>query len=418
MLIEPKTFASSCSCGRRHALFTQTIVVESGCLQSLDSYAQKAGLTGVRAAIYDTNTYNAKGLIRPRADQEIVLDAANLHATEHAVDKVLSLVRCPDVLIAVGSGTVHDIVRYCAAKLKIPFISVPTAASVDGFASTVAAMTWHGYKLTFPAVAPIIILADLDIISKAPFYLTVSGVGDMLGKHISLAEWRIAHLLTGEYYCEYIASLTKKAVDSVQESCPNLKKGDSSAYEQLTYGLILSGLAMQLAGNSRPASGAEHHISHCWELAVINKPSPALHGEKVAVGTLLCAGIYHKLEEINDISGMVKDTAPFDEGLVRANFGELAEDILKENDPDCMADITGTFLAENWQGVRKILFDVPSKAVLEKLLKDLGAKITAEDLELPGSIVAQTIELSPYVRNRLTLMRMGRLFKVPFSSFL
>ena len=127
-------------------------------------------------------------------------------------------------------------------------------------------MTWGGYKKTLPGVAPDIVLADVSVIKEAPLYLALSGVGDILGKYTALADWKIAHALTGEFFCPTIEGMTRDAVKAVYECCEKVGERDSHAMEQLTYALLLSGLAMQLMGNSRPASGAEHHISHLIEM--------------------------------------------------------------------------------------------------------------------------------------------------------
>ena len=174
------------------------------------------------------------------------------------------------VLIAFGSGTIHDLTRYTAFKLNIPFLSVPTAASVDGFASTVAAMTFKGFKVTIPAKAPLAIFADTAIISRAPRYLTAAGVGDLLAKFTALVDWKISHLLTGEYLCDKIVTITEEALQTLLNVIDDLALQKEEAFEPLMYGLILSGLGMQMIGNSRPASGAEHHLSHLWEMHVIN----------------------------------------------------------------------------------------------------------------------------------------------------
>lgn len=126
------------------------------------------------------------------------------------------------VMLAIGGGTVHDITRYCSTERGIPFISIPTAASCDGFCSNVAAMTWHGYKKTIPCQAPLLVVADLDVISAAPWRLTASGIGDMLGKFIALTDWRISHLLTGEKLCPVIYQIMEDAVDSIWTRCRDL----------------------------------------------------------------------------------------------------------------------------------------------------------------------------------------------------
>ena len=127
-------------------------------------------------------------------------------------------------------------------------------------------MTWYGFKKTLPAVAPEIVLADTEIIKNAPMELVRSGVGDIMAKYTALADWKMAHVLTNELLCEKIYSIMQDAADTVMQSVPGIARGEESAYADVTYALIMSGIAMQMMGNSRPASGAEHHISHMIEM--------------------------------------------------------------------------------------------------------------------------------------------------------
>lgn len=416
MTIDSKKYNGPCSCGRTHQMATKLAVIQAGCLKDFDRYLSDAGLTGKRAAIYDQNTYHAKNLIRPRADQEIILNPQNLHANEAATSAVLSRLD-PDVkvLIAVGSGTIHDTTRYCAKERGIPFVACPTAASVDGFCSTVSAMTWGGFKKTLPGVAPILVLADIDVIKEAPPALALSGVGDVLGKYTALADWKIAHALTGEFLCPEIEALTRQAVEEVHASCREIGSGSPAAFEQLTRGLLLSGLAMQMMGNSRPASGAEHHISHLIEMEPepLGVHSDALHGEKVGVGTALASGVYHQLAQIADIAPYAREYPPVTEAVIRSAYGDrLYEDIARENQNDCMNAVTPALLAEHWPEIREIIAQVPTREELEALYREIGAKTTLEDLGVDSALLPKLLGHSPLVRNRMTLMRIRRMLAV------
>lgn len=202
MIIDTREYGGVCLCGREHIMTTRSVVIESGCLLRLEEILEQSGIRGKRCAIYGENSYAATADRHPRAGQEIVLPAAGLHADERSTARVLELLDGDvEVILAVGSGTIHDIARYCARERGLRLVSCPTAASVDGFCSTVSAMTWHGYKKTVPAVAPEIVVADTEIIRNAPPELVKSGVGDILAKYTALADWKIANVLTGEYFC-------------------------------------------------------------------------------------------------------------------------------------------------------------------------------------------------------------------------
>ena len=148
---------------------------------------------------------------------ELIVFPAGSHATEQAADDCISRIKSDELcgLIACGSGSVHDIARYSAHDRKIPFVSFPTAASVDGFASGVAAMTWHGRKVTFPSTPPIALFADDDVYSSAPRELLASGVGDIVGKYVSIFDWIFTSLLTSETVEDDIYKLENESLETV-----------------------------------------------------------------------------------------------------------------------------------------------------------------------------------------------------------
>lgn len=413
MIIDAKTYGGPCSCGKNHGLETQFVLVEAGCLRNADHHLEAYGICGFRAVIYDRNTYAACEGSRPGADQEIILEPEGLHADEHGVEAVMSrLDKRVQVLVAVGSGTVHDITRYCAYLKKIPFVSCPTAASVDGFCSSVAAMTWEGAKKTLTAVSPVLVLADVDIIAKAPMFLARSGFGDMIGKYIALADWRMAKCLVGEFYCPRIADIMEQATQAVLTSVDGIALGDTEAFGTLIYGLLLSGIAMQMMGNSRPASGGEHHISHCIEMAPdgLGVHSDALHGEKVGVGTLMAAREYHRLAQLSadcwgDYPGLTGDE-------IFAVYGErLSRQIAEENRTDCAAGITADQIRACWPQLQAEIASIPPAEELLAAFGKIGAMTTLEELGVPQRAEQDLLDVSPMVRNRLTLMRLRRCLK-------
>ena len=416
MVIDCSKYAGKCACGREHTMETRAAVIEPGCLFEFEKYMAEFGVTGKRCALYGENSYAATADRHPRAEQQIVLDPTGLHANEISTAEVLAKLEGDvEVIVAVGSGTIHDIARFCAHERGIRFVSCPTGASVDGFCSTVAAMTWYGFKKTLPAVAPEIVLADTEIIKNAPMELVRSGVGDIMAKYTALADWKMAHVLTNELLCEKIYSIMQSAADTVMQSVPGIVRGEESAYADVTYALIMSGIAMQMMGNSRPASGAEHHISHMIEMepeAFLVK-FPAMHGEKTGVGSLIAVREYKRLAKIEDITPYITDYAPIPEEHFRKFFGErLADSLMKENENDCLAKVSREKLSASWGELRRIIDELPTEEYLYGLLEMLDAKRDLASIGVEESELPVLLKNSPLVRNRLTLMRTRRMMNI------
>ena len=334
------------------------------------------------------------------------------------VDRALTLLREQGVPVKLNCSLTPDnaadletMVVY-AKDRGLPFAAIPTAASCDGFCSTVAAMTWEGYKSTMTCEAPILVAADLNVIAKTPAYLTASGVGDILGKFVALADWRMAHLLTGEHFCQRIHDIMADATQRVWDNCLATREGDLAAYEAVTYGLLMSGLAMQMMGSSRPASGGEHHISHLIETEPLGLGvhSDALHGEKVGVGTVLASNEYHRLTACEDVRGHVLPYAQVDLDWLRDYFGEkLRPAAYSENEHDCLAQVAPERLTECWPEMRRIVASIPEGETVRQRLQALGAKQSLTDLGVPEEKLPELLRISPLIRNRLTLMRTRRM---------
>nr|WP_245247140.1 MULTISPECIES: iron-containing alcohol dehydrogenase [unclassified Paenibacillus] len=154
-----------------------------------------------------------------------------------------------DVIIAVGAGTIHDIVRFTGYKMNKPFISVPTAPSVDGFTSIGAPIIIQGEKKTISASAPDAIFADLDILTGAPQSLLAAGFCDMLGKYTSLFDWKFTHWVAGEPHCPAAERITKRALMDCVNHVQEIAQREEGGIRVLTKALIESGLAVLIFGS-------------------------------------------------------------------------------------------------------------------------------------------------------------------------
>lgn len=425
MEIDVKQFSGGCSCHREHRIEVKDIILGKDASDRLLEALQTGPLSQYRhpVIVCDENTKNAASERLSAVwnlCEEIVLSPENLHANNHGVDLVnraleqLERENKADLLLAVGSGTVHDLTRYTAYEKGISFISVPTAASVDGFVSTVAAMTWNGMKKTLPAVAPLYVYADTEIFSRAPYRLTASGASDLLGKYVALADWKIAHEVTGEYICERVCEMEMEALEEVCQCLEGLQKGDAEAYEKLMYALLLSGLAMQMIGNSRPASCAEHHVSHLWEMEIINDYVDALHGEKVSIGLVLNTELYEQIaRSIKAGTCRVKAYEGMEYDLIRETFGAkgLYDSTIQENTPDPMLQVDPKKLEECLPRIAQIIDEMPKKEEVLKILERGGCVRAVEQIGLKKDIIPLTMQLSPYVRNRLSFNRIRKMLE-------
>lgn len=425
MFASVEKIISGCSCGHVHTLLTEECVVSVKAEEAMAGYLKEKGFQ-LPAIVCDENTLKfTERILAPLRDAgydvvPVKTVAGNAHATEvftAMVDAFLS--EChPDVLIACGSGSVHDITRYCACSAKLPFVSYPTAASVDGFVSGVAAMTWYGQKLTFPSVPPTASFASPKVFCTAPSRLTASGVGDVFGKYTAVFDWKVAHILTGEYICEEICDLEKEAVADTLYALQNRSRIGEQAYtEKVMNALLLSGLAIQLTGNSRPASGSEHHMSHLWEMHRLNQTNDGLHGEQVGVGLLAVTRKYKAaLRQGLDFDRMQKlDLSKvFDKKYLEPVFGDLMEGILKENLPKdtlTSSSLSSIRVTDPEAAMEAILAAekewLPDAEVIENILKMADAPLLPKDIGLDNdpAFLEKTLAFAPYARNRLTLLK-------------
>lgn len=411
MILDTAKYLGDCECGRDHELRTKLVVCEHGALNDFDKYMDTCGLTGFRTVIYDTNTYALPSMTHVRADQEIILEAQGLHSEKGLIEDMMKkLVRKPDYIVVVGGGTLMDFGRYSAYKLGIPFVAIPTIVSSDGFTADICSIIIDGQKKSIPMQAADAVICDMNIIAGAPMFLNIAGVQDIMAKYISIADWKIAHLVSGEYFCPKVCGMAQEALDIMVRCANELAEGKTPDFEAMAYTQMLSGLTMQILSNSRAASGAEHLVAHLVEM----KPrgfenAHGLHGECVGVGTLMCCDAYHKLAKRETIE--VKPYEPLDEKWVRDVFGSLADGIFKENEYDVLKTFPPEAIQEHWQEIREIISAIPTYEELLELFIKIGAKHSLEELGIDVSVKDEFLDISSAIRNRLTLARMTRLIK-------
>ena len=225
-----------------------------------------------------------------------------LYAHDHAaISDIFKYSPLPDLILAVGSGTINDSCRLASYRLGLPYAVVGTAPSMDGYASAGSPFLHDGTKTTVQGTTPKYIIGDLDVLKDAPWDMLLAGIGDMFGKYTGLLDWELARDYSGEYFCDKIARDVLEATNKCLENGYALGKRSPESVKNVMEGFLVTGLGMAYTGNSRPASGSEHIVAHAWELDDVEcGRKPNLHGLEVCEGTRLVAIMYKMLLEETD----------------------------------------------------------------------------------------------------------------------
>ena len=410
----------ACTCGRTHKVATRRILIEKGAVAKSAQVLDELGLEGEALVVCDEHTYAVAGeqvvsILRDAGRKVRVLKLRHqpLHADGAALgDVLLAMGDDTKVLVAVGSGTINDTTRMAAFRLNLPYIIVGTAPSMDGYASSVSPMIYDGYKITYEAVAPMAIIGDTDVLCAAPEQMIAAGFGDMLGKLTARLDWVLAREVIGEHYCPTVAAMMARAVDKCLAQAEGLSRREPEAIVGLMEGLILSGIAMQMLGYSRPASGAEHHIAHYFEMKAMREGSAgSLHGDKVGVAALLIMDIYaHLFSEGIPAQGPGMDQAKWESEICRV-YGDAAEAILAENaqmHPDKAEwEAQKARALALWPEYQKQTADFP--ALIEKgrsWLRAIGGPALPQDMGYTRAEMRDALLYSKEVRTRFTVMRL------------
>lgn len=407
MIMDCEKYVGKCVCGREHTLETRKVVVDYGALDRFEEYMQELGLTGKRAVVYDTVIYKLTEGKHVKADQEIVLEAQGLRAEDTLIEEMMTKLDHPDVIVAFGAGTIMDFGRYPAYKLGIPFVAIPTLASSDGFTANICSAILNGQKKSTPMCAPVLVVADLDIIKGAPKRLIASGINDILAKYISLADWRISKLVANEYYCPMVAELAEHALKLMRGAADKYAATGEADHEAMTMAQMESGLTMQLLNHSRAASGAEHLMAHLVEMHPPRfENAEGIHGECVGVGTFACVKEYHRLA---GLTPKAKKFEPLTAEWVREKFGDrLFDGIMKENENDVLGTFAPQNIVDHWDEIKDIIATIPPVEEMEELYKSCGCKYLPEHIGIDPALGDEMLHISAAIRNRLTLVRMER----------
>ena len=415
-----------CTCGKVHHDPVREELAGSDALARLPKLLAQFGAKKP-FLLADRNTDKAAGArIRAILDEaEIscscyVFPQTQVEPDERAVGAaVMHFDRSCDLILGVGSGVINDIGKILSKTAGLPYIIAGTAPSMDGYASATSSMAVDGLKVSLPSRCADVIFGDTDVLKEAPMRLLRAGLGDMLAKYVSIAEWRIAHLITGEYYCEQVAQLVRSALRRCTDNAEGLLHRDEAAVRAVFDGLVLGGKAMAYAGASRPASGVEHYFSHIWDMRALEIGTHAeLHGIQCAVGTLTAVKLYEQVRTIRpDREKAAAYVAAFSYDAwaaeLRRFLGRSAESMIaleaKEGKYDKRKHAARfAVIEENWDAIMRILDEeLPASKDLERMMRAVGLPTSCAELGIDRACAQMTFRATKDIRDKYVLSRLA-----------
>ena len=411
-----------------HATETKLFEVGNGLLERVPEYLRRLGVAGPVVLVADENTFAAAGEALARVLTNEGIEAAEpiiypghpvLHAEYRHIEVLKKKLEGRELFpIAVGSGTINDIVKRTVWELGRRYVSIGTAVSMDGYTSAGAAIVKDGFKQTLECSAPLGIVGDLEVLASAPSKMTAAGYGDLFAKIVAGADWILADEIGADPIDPLAWSMVQDDLRSWLSTPDGCAAGDPDSIRLLYTGLSLTGFAMQAIHKSRPASGAEHQLSHIWEMEGLELNGvPVSHGLKVAIGSLASCALYELLDRFDfdgfDIEARITEWPSWEarekevEELVgSAPFAEQtkAESKRKFLGPEALrARLTG--LRGNWTRVRTRLREqLYPYTQMRDMLKRAGCAVDPEEIGVTRERAVRTILLAQTMRERYTVL--------------
>ena len=417
---------ANCKCGKNHDILTPDVIMGKGAMERLPEIINQ--FDGKKVFLLaDVNTFAVAGERVCKildacgiAYEKYIYQDEHLEPDEKAVGSaVMHFDRNCDLVIGIGSGVINDIGKILCQIADRKYIIVATAPSVDGYASNSSSMALDGLKVSLPSHCADVIVGDTDILKNAPLHMLKAGLGDMLAKYVSIAEWQIGHLITGEYYCEAVVELVRKALKKCVDNAEGLLLREEEAIEAVFEGLVISGLAMSYAGVSRPASGVEHYFSHVWDMRGLEFGTQVdLHGIQCALGTLLTAKLYDALKKMTpneDTAKAYMDSFSYEEwaDVLRKFLGQSGETMIAQERKEQKFNKSAqparfALIAKNWDKILDILNkELPGCEEITRILNTIGVSTDVQELGVDKETLRLTFLATKDIRNKYVLSHLA-----------
>ncbi len=399
-----------CSCEKgRHECDIEHVYIEKGAISRLTELCEKYENI---LLVADENTYGAAGaaveaaLCGKNITRVIFSGKTILIPDEVAIDKVRASLDGIELIVGIGSGVIQDLSKYVSHFEKIPYMVVATAPSMDGYASTGAAMILGGMKETVPAGLPRAIVADTEVLCNAPIDMIKAGYGDIIGKYSALCDWKLSACVNGEYFCQYIYDVTYKMIANTLATADGLLKREEESVKAIMEALVIVGIMMSFAGSSRPASGSEHHLSHFFEIVGIVKDEFYFtHGIDVVYSTVITAEIREKLLEIEFPEKSYEMARWQYEETIRDIYGPVGDGCIALQDRigNYKRDRSAIYL-EKEDEIRAILREMPTADEIKTMLSLVGLDMSEFYAAYGEEKIKNAIRYAKDLKDRYTVL--------------
>ena len=399
-----------CSCGKHHTCEIKHIHVGKGALNALPETVKDYSNI---LLVADQNTDAVCGaqtrqLLGDKLAQTLILHRDGvLIPNEQAIEEVeQKLTEKIDLILGVGSGVIQDLCKYVSYNHKLPYGIVCTAPSMDGYASVGAAMITDNMKVTYGCHVPEIIIGDVDILKNAPMDMIRSGYGDILGKYSCLNDWKLSAVVRDEYFCQYVYDLIYDMLLQTKDLGEKLQQRDEDAITTLMEAIIGVGIAMAYVGNSRPASGSEHHLSHYFEITgILNDEEYFMHGTDVVYSTVYTQKMREELLALEAPVARGGHNAAQWEENIRTVYTDAAQGViaLQEKMGWYKLDRLPIY-RDRWQKIRETLAEVPSCEEIKRYISSVGLDISEFEKLYSKEKIENAIWYAKDLKDRYTVL--------------
>ena len=404
-LLNPKP----CSCGKIHRCDIKYVFIGENAVAHLSEMAE--GFNNI-LIVADENTYRAAGkqseaaLLGKNITRQIFSGESVLIPDERAIAAVKAKLCKTELIIGIGSGVIQDLCKYISHFEKIPYYVVATAPSMDGYASSGAAMITGGMKVTYSAKVPDGFIGDTSVLKDAPLEMIKAGYGDIIGKYSALNDWKLGAAVYGEYFCDYVYDLTYDMLREVLPLAEKLQNRDPEAIKTLTEALIGVGIAMAYAENSRPASGSEHHLSHFFEITgILNGEEYFPHGIDVVYSTYITAKLREKLREASLPEKQYEMADDEFNSEIKRVYSDISDSCISLHEKTgWYSDDRLSVYKEKWSEIKEILAEMPEASKIKEIISNIGLDINEFYSAYKEEKLADAVTFAKDLKDRFSVL--------------